>query len=368
MTGDKDSLVDNFFSTITPSQPFLKKNIPCPPIYSSDEFWAAKPGMLSKAEMVPPNISLNQKSKEINCFFIHPTGFFLKEWNFEISRDTSAFQRTELMLATQVSAFNNMCEIYAPLYRQATFSAISTNQKESSFNALQLAYEDIRDAFQYFLLEFNFEKPFIIAAHSQGSLHAQKLISEPRFKQILKSNMIAAYMIGYPLEEDYINESGFTKSRSPRDLHTIIQYQTIGKNGRRPRLKFWLPHKNGFELREPKKLASINPISWTDDQSWHQTKCDTFIIPKIKGDNVFLDYHATNRTDGEITELWFPADQEISAKLNSAGLLETKGKSIDRILRKDMTNTKDLHIWDYQIFWNNLRINLEERTNSFLGK
>ena len=57
------------------------------------------------------------------------------------------------MLSTQASAFNGISNIYAPQYRQATFAAISTNQHESSINSLELAYSDVKNAFEYFLLK-----------------------------------------------------------------------------------------------------------------------------------------------------------------------------------------------------------------------
>ena len=82
--------------------------------------------------------------KEVDCFFIHPTGFFLKDWNFDMSKDSSTFQRTELMLATQASVFSKITNIYAPVYRQATFAAISTNQKNNSALSLELAYQDVK--------------------------------------------------------------------------------------------------------------------------------------------------------------------------------------------------------------------------------
>ena len=35
---------------------------------------------------------------------------------------------------------------------------------------------------------------------------------------------------------------------------------------------------------------------------------------------------------------------------------------------KDIGWNKDLHIWDYQIFWNHIRKNVKKRINTFLGK
>ena len=42
--------------------------------------------------------------------------------------------------------------------------------------ALDIAYQDCRDAFVYYINHFNQGRPFIIASHSQGSLHATRLL------------------------------------------------------------------------------------------------------------------------------------------------------------------------------------------------
>ena len=155
MTEDKKSLVDDFLQSITPNYVFGEQSSPSTPDYSLEENWAALPKINSKAELTPSSLENINVTKEINCFFVHPTGFFLKDWNFDLNRETATFQRTELMLATQASAFNGICQIYAPQYRQATFAAISTNQHESSINSLELAYSDVKNAFEYFLFEIN---------------------------------------------------------------------------------------------------------------------------------------------------------------------------------------------------------------------
>ncbi|GIR73695.1 MAG: hypothetical protein CM15mP76_04220 [Prochlorococcus sp.] len=83
----------------------------------------------------------------------------------------SAYERTEIMLGNQASAFNGSCNIYAPEYRQATYFSFF-DKDDNGKKALDLAYEDIENAFNYFLEFFNNGKPFIIAAHSQGALHS----------------------------------------------------------------------------------------------------------------------------------------------------------------------------------------------------
>ena len=92
-----------------------------------------------------------------------------------MDKNRSAYERTEIMLANQASAFNDTCNIYAPEYRQATYYSFF-DTKGNGQNALDLAYEDIENAFDYFIENFNHKKPFIIAGHSQGALHALSLI------------------------------------------------------------------------------------------------------------------------------------------------------------------------------------------------
>ena len=180
----ESSLMNDFFSSITPDYSFSKKRIPAAPDYANNQFWAAIPGKRSVALLDPEKHHTNEL-KGMDCFFIHPTGFFLKEWNFNLDHNSATSQRTDLMLATQASVFSETCNIYAPEYRQATFAAIAQNLGEDSAEALEVAYEDVKAAFKFFLDVRPNERPFFIAAHSQGALHAQRLISEKIFKEIL---------------------------------------------------------------------------------------------------------------------------------------------------------------------------------------
>jgi hypothetical protein len=66
--------------------------------------------------------------------------------------------------------------------------------KEDGKKALDLAYSDIREAFAYYLENFNNNKPFIIASHSQGTVHAKRIISEFIDGKELQNKLIAAYL------------------------------------------------------------------------------------------------------------------------------------------------------------------------------
>ena len=80
-------------------------------------------------------------------------------------------------------------------------------------------------------------------------------------------------------------------------------------------------------------------------------------MPKTSGISPLFNYEATKNNGSEVRSITFAEDQNFAAKISKSGFLETKGTSIDRILRNDFTGQKDLHIWDYQIFWNHIRKN-----------
>ena len=64
----------------------------------------------------------------------------------------------------------------------------------------------------------------------------------------------------------------------------------------------------------------------------------------------------------------FVENQDFSVRLREDGLLEAKGPTIDRILKKDILGFGDLHVWEYQLFWNYLRENASHRTNVYFEK
>ena len=62
--------------------------------------------------------------------------------------------------------------------------------------AFELAYSDVLRAFDYYLAHENHGRPFILASHSQGSLHALRLIQERLAGKPLQKQLVAAYLIG----------------------------------------------------------------------------------------------------------------------------------------------------------------------------
>ena len=195
-----------FLDQVTPLENFDDEIPPEAPNYADLLYWAATPDQEAQQFFIPDDsFKVNKKGNPVDVFYIHPTGFYEKKWNSNMDRKRSAFERTEIMLGNQASVFNESCNIYAPEYRQATYFSFFDKNK-NGIKALDLAYSDIENAFDYFIEHFNDDKPFIIAGHSQGALHTHRLIKQRIENSSLQKRFICAYAIGYMIPEKSFND------------------------------------------------------------------------------------------------------------------------------------------------------------------
>ncbi len=100
----------------------------------------------------------------------------------------------------------NIAGYFRPRYRQANLQAFFTDDKEKAKAAFDTAYEDMRTAFIYYLKNYNNGRPIIIASHSQGTLHAGRLLKEFFEGKPLQNQLVCAYIIGLPVFTNYFSD------------------------------------------------------------------------------------------------------------------------------------------------------------------
>ena len=82
-----------FLNSIKPIEPFSASNLPPEPSYSDLYSWVAHPEVDGYHQIVPKGENSILKSlKDIDVFFIHPTGFFGKNWNGPVDRNHASFK------------------------------------------------------------------------------------------------------------------------------------------------------------------------------------------------------------------------------------------------------------------------------------
>jgi hypothetical protein len=187
-------------------------------------------------------------------FFIHPTTYTEKPktefiWNQDL-RDASLNKVVnESPMRYQASAFNAAGKIYAPRYRQAHYSVFLTPHKDDKRAALDTAYNDVEQAFLYYMANWNQGRPIIIASHSQGTIHAARIIKEHILGTPLQQQLVATYLIGMPVPKDSL--PGLPPCTNDSATGCFVSWSTYQRG--------YVPPYYPLALE---RAVCVNPISW----------------------------------------------------------------------------------------------------------
>lgn len=186
---------------------FAESPTPPAPDYSDSHNWCALPGRDDEADKAPAGHQAVAADAQADVFYIHPTLYSDKpktefRWNHDLRDSELNRQVDELPIRYQASAFNAAGLVYAPRYRQAHYSVFLTPHPEDKKQALDLAYEDVQAAFDYFITHYNQGRPFVLAGHSQGTLHLARLLKHRIIGTNLQAQLVVAYLPGMPIPAD----------------------------------------------------------------------------------------------------------------------------------------------------------------------
>jgi len=185
---------------LVPSVEFQAVPMPAGASYAQANMWLARPDIAGNPALWAPEGLSATSSPRVSVFFVHPTSFLESNaWNAPLDHEDSQ-GRAALFVRSQASAFNGVGAIWAPKYRQATFGAFLTSE-ENARRALDFAYRDVLAAYDAFLAQAPADRPIILAAHSQGSLHLMRLLQERVRGSPEAGRIVAAYVIGWPISE-----------------------------------------------------------------------------------------------------------------------------------------------------------------------
>ncbi|HMZ33641.1 MAG TPA: DUF3089 domain-containing protein [Chitinophagales bacterium] len=297
--------------------------------YAKQENWAALPTMQDNADWTPTGLANKQDSARADVFFIHPTSYFTAiKGNASIDDKMVNKQTDKFSIKYQASVFNESCKVYAPRYRQAALNNFFTSNKERAQLAFDTAYADVKQAFEYYLLHYNNGRPIIIAGHSQGSKHAQRLLREFFDGKALQKQLVEAYIIGFPTHENMFQY--LKVSDTPDSYGTYVSFSTFGQNSK---IESIVP--------EYTTAVSVNPLSWTTDNTFVSGQANKGSLSP-KNNHIIHDYFGAKNTRG-IVEIQKPADKSFVSMV-----------------------MKNYHHFDYSLFYMNIRENIALRINNFL--
>lgn len=162
-------------------------------------------------------------------FFIHPTSYLDKaHWNAPLD-DADSQNLARLYLRGMASPFNKASEIWAPRYRQATFGAFLDNSEDAA-QAIDAAYGDVRQAWEFFLASVDPKTPIVIAGHSQGSLHLLRLLREEIAGKPVAKRIAAIYAVGWPVSVEHdLPALGFPACATPGQPRCIMSWSSFAE-------------------------------------------------------------------------------------------------------------------------------------------
>jgi hypothetical protein len=326
---------------------------PPAPDYAQPDSWAAWPGRPSGADSVPPGIEDSKLPPEpqADVFFIHPTTD-LRPIIDNTAYDEPGITRIRIergVLRYQASAFNACCRIYAPRYRQATIGVFDHADEAQAQAPFELAYADVLRAFDYYLTHENRGRPFIVAGHSQGSLHALRLLEERIIGRALARQLVAAYVVGGRVPLD-IERHGLSLCRSAVQSGCVIGWNTVKQSRddrpREDRGFMWLGDR--YQRVAGSDFLCINPLDWRLGGS-APANLNRGALPAVP----YRD------------PLTAVIPQLTGAACKGA-LLEVNIPPLQRHGFSDMlTLVGSYHVFDYNLFYVNIRDNAKARVASF---
>ena len=106
----------------------------------------------------------------------------------------------KLVAQTQFARFSSKCKLYAPMYRQVTLTALLAAQTGRPIPVDRLlAYNDVVDAWNYYLAHDNHGRGVVLIGHSQGSSILTPLIKNEIDGKPVQARIVSALLIGTSL-------------------------------------------------------------------------------------------------------------------------------------------------------------------------
>lgn len=199
--------------------------------------------------------------KPVDIFYVYPTVWHkISENEADICRIDNAtmLEGAPQAFAIQATAFETVGNIFAPYYRQVDAAVCLSLSIEDQIEMLSGApKQDLFDALDYYFENYNEGRPFILAGHSQGSDMLLFVLSEyMKEHPEVYDRMIAAYVIGYSVTDNYLLNNPHLKfAEGAGDTGVIISYNTEAP---------------GVQADNPVLLENanvINPVSWVRDET-----------------------------------------------------------------------------------------------------
>ncbi len=279
--------------------------------------------------------------KTADVFFVTPTVYLGTEealsWD---SYDEETMASFVGAINMEKGIYDDDARFFAPFYHQAALSAYYASA-EASAAAFDTAYADVKEAFDYYMANWNGGRPLVLAGFSQGAQMCIRLLEEYGGDPAVSKVLVACYAIGWRFTaEDQAQYPQIRFAQGERDTGVLIAF-----NSEAPAVS------DSLLIPAGTKTLAINPLNWSTDgqsvdRSYNLGAC-------------FTDYDGNIVT--EIPQLTGAYIDDVRGALK---VTDVSPEDYPGVLFPDGI----YHLYDYQFFYRNLEQNVQERIRAFVGE
>ena len=285
-------------------------------------------------------------TKEVDTFFVYPTEYMAAN---EGDPDYAPLDNAEMLDGVKTnypilaSVYEDSTNVFMPYYRQAGMMFAAEEAKKSGDPRTAFAtvpYSDITAALDYYFENYNNGRPLIIAGHSQGS-GIVSLVLKDYFNEHpdYYERMIAAYVIGFSITKEYLEENTHLKfATGESDTGVIVSWNTEGPKN---------VEQNASNVVLLPNAISINPLNWKLDETY---------APASEN----LGSRVLNEKTGEYEIKDIGADAKVV--LNRGSVLTNADTEP---VGGDTFGPQSYHNGDYALFFNNIKDNAAKRIATY---
>jgi len=214
------------------------ETIPDAPDYGEEESWY-----------------ITDRNGDIDLFYISSTETFDYEkdgatvhWAW--AADSSACRGMRDEMEGVDNRLSGNLNYYSPFYRQMTMETYLDTALIA--NRFPVAMDDVRNAFRYYIDNYNEGRPFVLAGFSQGGQVLVELLKE--LPENLQQRMVAAYVLGWKITESEVDKyDSIIPARGADDTGVTICYNSVDEP------------ENANPLVSEGNSVAINPVNWVTD-------------------------------------------------------------------------------------------------------
>lgn len=174
----------------------------------------------------------NDPHAPVDCFYVYPT---VSTQNSDNS-DLTQTPEEKAIVRNQFARFTTICRPFVPMYRQFTLKSFEKLLNGQSIDAaVGMAYQDVADAWHYYLDHDNQGRGVILIGDSQGAILLERLIQNEIDGKPVQARIISAALIGTNIQVAKQSDHGGTFARmhictSDKQTGCIITYSSFPAN------------------------------------------------------------------------------------------------------------------------------------------